>query len=91
MHIGISSGTFFLNGRPYCENAMSHITGVSLYIINKVLGDFAAGINRYKSGQEGMMKNLSSSTLQFIVWLKKSTHRNCHFGLQRTHIAIKIS
>ena len=66
--LGVSTDGFRLNHQMFCNSSFSSLTGVSLYIIKKVLADYSHGYSEYTHGQS----NSGRDTLKqahFVGWV----------------------
>ena len=65
---GLGVKNFAFKSQIYCINALSSLTGISSYIISKVLKDFHLDIEQYSSGTQGFPRQ-SSAHVNFICWM----------------------
>ena len=66
--VGIVRYGICLDGHLYCPQAFSHISGRSIYLIQKVLRDHREGTCRYIHANERRI--LPRVTINFITWLR---------------------
>ena len=70
-HIGgIRTNAFVINGHRFCTKYLSDLTGISEYILNKVLREFGLGFRLYEHASKGIIRQPSLATLNFIGWFR---------------------
>ena len=66
--LGLAVNRFRLGDQMFCSHSFSFLTGVSLYLINKVLSDFSLGVEIYVHGHVcGSRESLKQ--VQFVGWM----------------------
>ena len=66
--IGFEVHSFICNSHSFCTPAFSHISGISTYLVTKVLKDFQAGKNQYIHGSTEVPRR-SHANVNFISWM----------------------
>lgn len=69
--IGVSSDEYMIKGHVFCIKYLSFMTGISDYILSKVIEDYGKGVRIYEHGNTGVMKQQTMATTQFICWFKE--------------------
>jgi hypothetical protein len=69
--IGVSSDEYMIKGHVFCIKFLSFMTGISDYILSKVIEDYGKGVRVYNHGNAGVMKQQTMATTQFICWFKE--------------------
>lgn len=68
--VGRQCNNYIIDGHEFCTSYLNHITGISEYLLKKVLKDFWKGVKHYEHGSTGIVKNLSVATVHFISWFR---------------------
>ena len=66
--LDLSVANFRYKSQIYCVNAFSSVTGISEYLIGRVLKDFQLGFEQYTHGTKGVPRQ-SSAHLNFVSWM----------------------
>ena len=61
---------YVIKDQLFCTKFLEHVTGVSNYILKKVLNDYRNGVQRYHHGNSGIVKSPTSATVGFCCWFK---------------------
>ena len=61
---------YIIHGHEFCLDYFSYLTGLSLSVLKSVLLDYLHGVRLYEHSSKGMLRNPTTATMNFTVWLK---------------------
>ena len=70
-NIGSPTDTYVIKSQRFCLKNLSFLTGISEFVLKKVLEDYWRGIRHYEHGSQGIFKQPSVATIRFIGWFKQ--------------------
>ena len=65
---GMSHHRLTFKGHNLCPKFFSHLSGISLYIVNKVIRDVSEGVVKYEHGNTGVKKE-GTGVNNFAAWI----------------------
>ena len=68
--IGVTTVDYMIHRHVFCVKFLSSLTGISDYILNRVLHDYWQGVRIYEHGNCGVMKQQTAATTGFLCWFK---------------------
>ena len=68
--IGLSTDSFIVNSHSFCFHFLSYVTGISVFILKSVIGDFSRGKKIYEHANTGIAK-VKPATSVFVAWLNE--------------------
>lgn len=66
--LGLDVSNFQFHSHTFCVPAFCHVTGISSYLVKKVLRDFKLGTNQYEQSSFGVSR-ASHAHVNFISWM----------------------
>ena len=76
-HLGIETDCYVVKSQKFCIQSLSHISGISEYLLKLVMKDYWRGIRLYDHGNKEIFKQPSVATISFIGWLRQFLE---HYG-----------
>ena len=70
-NIGTTTDGYVVKSQVFCLKYMSFLTGLSEYLLRKVMEDYWRGIRFYEHGNRGIVKQPSIATVRFVSWFKQ--------------------
>ena len=67
-NIGLDNSSYIFLAHSFCIPAFSQLTGISNYLVTKVMSDIQLGVNQYSHGSAEMPRR-SQARLNFISWM----------------------
>jgi hypothetical protein len=68
--IGVTTDDYMVHRHVFCVKFLSFLTGISDYILKRVLEDYWQGVRLYEHGNSGVMKQQTPATTGFLCWFK---------------------